>query len=86
MAFDPALPQTNAPIVSAELRGQFTGLKDLVDQLPDLPTVNAAIAANSAARITVALYDVPMHDPPTFDDIEGMRQKLNELIGALTRV
>jgi hypothetical protein len=28
MAFDPSLPQTNAPIVSAELRSQFNGLND----------------------------------------------------------
>jgi hypothetical protein len=28
MAFDPALPQTHAPIVSAELRGQFNERKD----------------------------------------------------------
>ena len=29
MAFDPTLPQTNAPIASAELRDQFTGLKEI---------------------------------------------------------
>ena len=33
MAFNSALPQTNAPIVSAELRGQFNGLKALMDAL-----------------------------------------------------
>src|SRR5262245_61438669 len=31
MAFDPALPVTNSPILSAELRNQFNGLKDLID-------------------------------------------------------
>ena len=79
------LPQTDSPIVSAELRGQFNGLKDLIDQAPDMTAVDAAIAAGSAPLINVATYDVPMHDPPTFDDVEGMRQKLNELITALTR-
>ena len=28
MAFDPTLPATNSEITSAELRNQFTGLKD----------------------------------------------------------
>jgi hypothetical protein len=32
MAFNPALPQTNSPIVSAELPDQFNGLKDMIDQ------------------------------------------------------
>ena len=31
MAFDPTLPATSAPIVSAELRNQFNGLKSLID-------------------------------------------------------
>ena len=31
MAFDPNLPATNAPIVSAELRNQFNGLKAIID-------------------------------------------------------
>ena len=32
--FDPALPRTHAPVVSAELRGQFNGLKSLIDAVP----------------------------------------------------
>ena len=31
MAYDPTKPATNAPIVSAELRTQFAGLKTLID-------------------------------------------------------
>jgi hypothetical protein len=31
MAFDPTLPVNGSPILAAELRSQFTGLKDLVD-------------------------------------------------------
>jgi hypothetical protein len=31
MAYDPTLPANNSPIVSAELRNQLAGLKDLID-------------------------------------------------------
>jgi hypothetical protein len=31
MAYDPTLPANNSPIVSAELRNQFAGLKALID-------------------------------------------------------
>ena len=31
MAYDPTLPANHAPIVSAELRNQFAGLKTLLD-------------------------------------------------------
>lgn len=33
MPFDPTLPVNNSPIVSAELRNQFNGLKGLIDGL-----------------------------------------------------
>ena len=33
MAFDPTLPVNNSPILSAELRNQFNGLKALIDGL-----------------------------------------------------
>ncbi len=35
MAFNPALPQTSAPIASAELRDQLNGLKEFFDDRPD---------------------------------------------------
>ena len=31
MPFDPSLPADHSPLVSAEMRGQFTGLKTLID-------------------------------------------------------
>jgi hypothetical protein len=33
MPYDPTLPANNSPIVSQELRNQFNGLKDLIDDL-----------------------------------------------------
>ncbi len=37
--FDPTLPANGTPLVSAEMRAQFNGLKDLIDALP---SINAA--------------------------------------------
>ena len=37
MPYDPNYPPTNAPIESAPMRAQFTGLKDLIDAIPQGP-------------------------------------------------
>ncbi len=39
MPFDPTLPANNSPLVSAEMRAQLNGLKDLIDAIQ---TINAA--------------------------------------------
>jgi len=46
MPFDPALPQSHARIVSAELRAQFNALKQLLD---DLDSGKLSLADFSAA-------------------------------------
>ena len=52
MPFDPTYPPTNALIESAPLRGQFNGLKDLIDALP------------TGAGITGAVVDAVTTQPP----------------------
>jgi len=37
MPFDPAKPVNNAPVLASELRAQFTGLKELIDNIPAGP-------------------------------------------------
>ena len=63
--FDPNLPLPNANITSAVLRGQFNGLKDLIDALPG---VTAAVVdgvntlpAGSAAAVNVSLNGSTLH-------------------------
>ena len=34
MAYDPNLPAENTPLVSAEMRSQLQGLRDLIDTIP----------------------------------------------------
>ncbi len=89
MAFDPTYPPTNAEIESAPLRAQFNGLKDLIDALPAGEVTNAQLAAailgtNNNSN-SVATLDTAPQNPPTLDDYEMMRGKLNELINALRR-
>jgi hypothetical protein len=43
MPFDPTYPPTNALIESAPLRGQFNGLKDLIDALPTGAGITGAV-------------------------------------------
>ncbi len=41
--FDPNLPATDSDMVSAEMRSQFNGLKDLIDAVP---TITSAVVDN----------------------------------------
>ncbi|MBE7498109.1 MAG: hypothetical protein HS117_24475 [Verrucomicrobiaceae bacterium] len=54
MPFDPTYPPTNALIESAPLRGNFNGLKDLIDAVP---VINAAVIDN--------VTTLPPGDPAT---------------------
>ena len=86
MAFNPALPQTNSPNSSAEMRAQLTGLKDLVDALPlsdDMTNAIVAITAGSAAEVT--RLNMPISNPPTQAQVTAILDRLNELIDALRR-
>jgi hypothetical protein len=86
MAFDPTLPATNSPIVSAELRNQFNGLKALVDAQPTLLQVNSAIVNGAAGNCNgVEALAVTVSNPPTQAQVQAIVDKLNELMAALQR-
>jgi hypothetical protein len=86
MPFDPTLPAANSQISSAELRGQLTSLKSLIDALPTSTDVTLAIEADSAALINVTTLNQTISNPPTQAQVQAIQNKLNELITALTRV
>ena len=88
MPFDPTLPANNSPIVSAELRNQFNGLKTLMDAKPSSADMNAAInnaiQQNASANSnSVAAFDGEFSDPPTVAEMQALAGKLNELINQL---
>ncbi|MDZ4402146.1 hypothetical protein [Prosthecobacter sp.] len=65
MPFDPTLPANNSALVSAEMRAQLNGLKDLIDALQ---TINAAIVdgtntlpTGSPAQVTLEVTDGTLH-------------------------
>jgi len=70
MAFDPTLPVTNSEVRSAELRNQFTGLKELIDAIPAPPAeTDPVFAASEAAKLVTgdkAKIDTALQDPTAF--------------------
>ena len=89
MAFDATLPANNSLVSSAELRGQFTSLKTLVDDCPTTPTMQDyvlnAILSDAATNIS-GLEDLSgpsISDPPTQAEVQTVVGKINELIAAL---
>jgi len=87
MAFDPTKPVNNGPILSAELRAQLTGLKELIDDRPTTSTVTTLIATNAASSITgVNTLNLTVNNPPTQAQVQTIVAKLNELITALGRM
>ena len=84
MAYDPNLPANHSPIVSAELRSQFAGLKALIDAKPSTDEMNAAIATNSASNVDhMGPVSCGVSDPPTQDEVQQIYNTLNYLINAL---
>lgn len=56
MPFDPTLPISGTPLQSAVMRGQFNGLKDLIDAVP---TITSAVVD--------AVNTLPAGDPAAVD-------------------
>ena len=60
MPYDPSLPADHSPLVSAEMRAQLTGLKDLIDAVPAGPqgmpgdVTSAELDAAIAAALSAA--------------------------------
>ena len=73
MAFDPAKPANGAPIVSAELRNQFAGLKALID-------------ARAHRVDDVNGLGMTVQTPFDAGQMQAIADKLDELIDALKRI
>jgi hypothetical protein len=73
MAFNPNVPATNAPIVSAELRNQFQAIQNNVD------AVREQLQIVQPLGLTVS-------NPPTQAQVQAIANKLDELINTLLAV
>jgi len=84
MAYDPTKPANNAPIVSAELRNQFAGLKELIDTHPTTDDVSNAITTQAAGSCLGMDYlDMTISDPPTQAEVQALVYKFNNLLAFL---
>lgn len=72
MAYDPTKPVNNAPVVSAELRNQFAGLKTLIDARP-----HRVDDVNGLGMSSNGTYDPAQ--------LQAIADKLDELIDSLKR-
>ena len=87
MAYDPTKPANGAQVASAELRNQFAGLKDLIDQKVTTSDLVPTIQTNSAGPIAgvVDYLSLRVSDPPSADEVQAIADKIDELITALRR-
>jgi hypothetical protein len=70
MAYDPTKPANGAPIISAELRDQFAGLKTLID----------ARAHRADSVDGLGMVANPVYDP---SQLQQIADRLDELLDTL---
>jgi len=90
MPYDPTKPANNSPLSSAEMRNQFNALKELIDPLVThdqlLISINNAVNDGASANSnSVGSLNLTVSDPPTQAEMQGIADKLDELITALRR-
>ena len=86
MAYDPTKPANNSPIVAAELRNQFAGLNDDIQQRALSIDVTDSINAQSAGSVvSLPPPDFIISNPPTQAQVQAMADYLNQLSVALSR-
>ena len=78
--FNPDLPRNNSPISSSELRSQFIGLNDTLGQ-----AIGEGVNGCALNPWEVTPLGLTVSNPPTQAEVQALANKLNELIGALTR-
>jgi len=87
MAYDPTKPANSAPVSSSELRNQFAGLKELIDEKANTADLVPTIDANSSGPIAgqVDYFTGTFSDPPTAAEVQALADKVNDLITVLKR-
>ena len=91
MPFDPSLPVAHSTNSSAEMRGQLTALKALIDaltaQVASLQAqLTAAIAGTSSNSNGVGNLSLTINNnPPQQFEVQPIADKVDELINALRR-
>ena len=76
-------PATAAPIVSAELRSQFTALKASLDAQQAQINALQAQLAQAAKNPNLGEFDPGFADPPTTADLNAIKDAINGIISGL---
>ena len=84
MPFDPAKPAPNSPLVSAEMRSQLNGLKDLIDGVPvitgvvidNVTTLPPGEAATVDASIVAGVLHLGFGIPQGMQGLQGEQGSL----------
>ena len=87
MAYDPNKPVNGSQISSSELRNQFAGLKELIDEKANTADLMAAIVPNSSGPTAgqIDYLNVAASNPPTQAEVQAIVDKFNDLIVLLRR-
>ena len=95
MPFNVNLPANNSVISSAELRDQFNGLRDelddrcdsVADSRPDEARVGELINEQAAGIVgpQVSPLTLTVSDPPTQSEVQAIVDAYNLLLGAVRR-
>jgi hypothetical protein len=87
MPYDPTKPANGAPIVSAELRDQFAGLKEEIDsKVPNADLDGIVVGLTSGPVTAVGLLQLTVSNPPTQAEVQAVADKIDELLSYLKRL
>jgi hypothetical protein len=87
LAYDPTKPANGAPILSAELRERFSGLKQLIDDLPASQAMQTLLEDQAAGACkNVTDLNLTVSDPPTQAEVQAFADKLDYLLFNLKRL
>ena len=76
MAYDLTKPVDHAPVIASELRDQFAGLQDNIENL---------YADSSGGCLTVDYLNLTVSNPPTQAEMQAIADKLDEILTHLRR-
>jgi hypothetical protein len=73
MAYDPTKPVDDSPLDAAEMRGQLTALKALIDAQQAQITAMQLDISNRALMPQMGEFDPSIDDPPTTANLQEFR-------------
>ena len=86
MSYDPSKPANGAPIVSAELRSQFAGLNDLIQERVNYADLYDGINANSSGPVTsLPPPNFIISNPPTQAEVQALADFVTAMYVAQSR-